>query len=276
MTISFDGLPERRLLPVGEVVFRVPGSEGELEFLQIDALGRILLVDRATFAVLAFSEEGSLLLRAQPEPDDFGRGLASSLPRWASASPDGGLRVRVTKGLIEFDREGRWLGRTGVEDWSAPEELSWRDGTRSWELDLFVGHLELHDAEGLVLATAERGAHERWMRSLRSPSVGIDGSLAVLDASYGTVDIWLHVFDGDGRALTSVALPPAWSSAPLAYDGARIALLAERRVLLLDRSGTLTGWAALPEGWDPCEIACGPNGELWLFDGPRMRRSLVP
>ena len=123
----------------------------------------------------------------------------------------------------------------------------------------------------------ERGASGRWMRRLTQAVVASDGSLALLDASHGlnATDVWFHVFDEVGDAISSVELPSSCQFASLAYDGRRIALQSQKCVIFFGLDGKPRGKVSLDDSAEVLGIAFSPRGELWLVNGDGIRRWCV-
>jgi hypothetical protein len=164
--------------------------------------------------------------------------------------------------------------------WGEPARSSRHSGLfrprdpKRWEIDHFHGRVLLVDEHDRVVCTTERGANDRWLRRLRDPVVALNGNLALLDQAYDDAgDLWVHVFDSEGRPLGSLALP-SWVSRLLAFDGERVALLRENDLLFVALDGTILGHATLSEH-EPYAIAFAPDGELWVFEDGTMHRYRV-
>lgn len=271
--LPLESVAVLELAPLGEVRFAMPDATGERRrprFDLVDSLGRVVFLDDERSEVLVFDRGGELRLAVRPAEEDIHWAFDLPVPEWVAARPDGGVLVRVKKGLLGFAADGTRLGRTGADDWLAPRQCYWPSSEGCWEIGDDVRRL---DSGGRGVRTIERGAHERWFRSLNQPVVARDGSLAVLDSSSQASDRWLHFFDVRGEALASVELPAGYSR--LAYDGRRAVVEKEDVLVFVGRDGALVGRAMVPEPLVPDAMAFSPEGELWLFAGLVMQRFAV-
>jgi hypothetical protein len=241
----------------------------------IDSRGRIYTAAARTGAVHVFDSTGKHLHVCRPNPTDFPDvpvnpklSVADTgdiyvttdrTSQYLHFSPDGKRhgfeRLRaVTDG--DEDLAGRWLPRPG--------------GTGRWVLG--YQKIGLADGKGEVTRTIDRQPNGHWLESLAEGAVAPDGSLAVVSgSSFGRV-MKLHLYDKAGEPVRTVALPPSVHVAsPLAYDGERIAIWADGRLLLLAASGRPVGQFRPPQAgpekayWRPF-LPVG-RGELWLHDG---------
>lgn len=211
--------------------------------------------------------------------------MPASLPRisfvgkgtWSAwqRARHGGLLAYLDGDRVEFGPKGERIGCSGaIGDTPIPCRAygvgSW------WELEAWDGRIGLRDASGEPLRVVERDANRRWLRWLRYPVVGRDGSLAVIDGAYARGDFWLQRFDGDGRAVLSAQLPLSYVFG-LAYDGRRVVLLVDGdALLLLGSDGSITTRLELAGISAPDALVFSPEGELWVFEGNAMHRTALP
>jgi sugar lactone lactonase YvrE len=243
---------------------------------EIDARGRIYTAAARTGAVHVFDSTGKHLHVCRPNPTDFpkvpvspklsvadtGDVYVSTFDRTSEHlhfSPDGKRlgfeRLQVNSELAD-DLSGQWLPRPG--------------GAGRWVLGYQM--IGLADAKGAVTRTIERDPGGNWLESSAGGAVGPDGSLAVLSASvFGRV-VKLHLYDKSGLPVRTLPLPPSVDVYnPLAYDGERVAIWADGRLLLLSASGRPVGQFRPPQAgsekafWRPFLPAA--RSELWLHDG---------
>jgi hypothetical protein len=232
--------------------------------LLIDHAQRVWVSEFSTHVAHAFDLTGRRLVERVPGPGDFRPHRPGD---WLAVRGDGHLFVHGDSAVVEFDAEGKRVGRRDVElltRWHFQP-----GGTRRWEVA--GGAVALLDGER-VLARTERGANRRWFRLLYVTGTTPDGGLIVLDDPV-TVDPrdptgpWIHVFSPDGAPRASFLAPSSRHFLALAIDGERIALLAERELVVTRLDGSAVGRIELPEA---ARGAGGrlawANGEFWLLD----------
>jgi hypothetical protein len=165
--------------------------------------------------------------------------------------------------------------RTGEKDYRADPRVFLPGGAGSWRIDSRLERVERLDAAGELLHASERGASGRWLRRLRDPVAGADGSLAVVDLPHSGSDAWLQVFAPTGAPRSSHRIPER--TIGLAFDGRRAALVHAGRILVLDVLGDappgVLAWEVPP---DVHGVAFTPDGELLVLAGGTLHRLLVP
>lgn len=265
-------IAENALKPLGAIELKVSSSAADswIAGVELDGQDAIYAVDSRTGAISVFSGDGKFVRVIQAKESDF------EAPIWEPAiafDDAGGIFLGLggrspfpdnPRTFAHFSKSGERLGEvkrpashvyplSGGERFVAPH----------YEEVLMV------DRDGRTVRTITHKADGRWIEESSDVAVAPDGTFAVL--GHYTVDL----YEASGEPIRTIELPRAVGYFhEFDYDGSRIVVLGEGRMVLFDKAGgagtrlTAEGWKWEKNRiWRPFLAAKG--AEVWVFDGDR-------
>jgi uncharacterized protein (TIGR03663 family) len=214
-------------------------------------------------------------------------------PRGVALGADGGLAVAdVGSGRIAlFDSDGRMLDEGLDERMDRPESAAWAPAGVLLATDTW-GHRVLLSRPGEAGVRVLPDPDGGWYGP-RGIDVAPDGTIAVTDTGNKRVVLYEPLDDGEigVRVVGAGGEAPGRLSEPVGLvwlDNRRLAVCdtGNRRIQILDRSGTPLEVIELPDAWTDFysrpQVAVLPDGRLvasdtpagalWLIDGDGVRR----